>query len=249
MEMDIFKKIKYSNLTDNQKKLLAKEINDEIVFQYENIYEKRKVKIDNDFLRNLIESELFILLNVYYPKCIKLIDFEGFSFDGLNVAGKDFSYTNANINPQKVLYKSLYYTNLEGVDLSDKNFDGVFIEGANLINTKANIDPQLVFEKSLYDTKLEGISLNDKSFKDVDIRKSDLRNTGAKIIISELKENSKKTYPLQKTKISNCIVYKGNTNTLLHNLYIVSCYLRGNITSPEREKINELKKELKIKFK
>jgi len=243
--MGILNKIKYSNLTEKQKISLAKVINDEIIFQYENIFEKRKVKINNEFLKELIESELFILLEIYYTKCIKLIDFEGISFDGLNVAGKDFSYTNANIDPQTVHSKSLFYTNLEGIDLSDKNFDGVFIEGANLIDTKANIDPQLVGEKSLYDTKLKRIRLRNKSFKDVDIRHSDLRNTGAKIIISDLKENNKKEHALYGTKISGCKVYKGNTNTLLDNLYITSCYLRGNITSPDIEKINELKKELR----
>jgi len=241
-------KIKYSNLNDKQKIALAKTINDEIIFQYENIYEKRKVKLDKEFLKELIENELFILLNVYYPKCVRLIDFEGFSFDGINVAGKDFSYTNANIDPQKVHEKSLYYTNLEGIDLSEKNFEGVFIEGANLNDTKANIDPQLVGEKSLYDTKLKGISLRNKSFKDVEIRNSDLRNTGAKIIVSELKENNKKEHPLHGTKISECKVYKGNSDTLLDNLYILSCSLRGNITNPDKEKLNNLKRELRIKI-
>lgn len=249
MEMNIFKKIKYSNLTEKQKISLAKTINDEIIFQYENIYEKRKVKIDKVFLKELIENELYILLNIYYPNCIRLIDFEGFSFDGINVSGKDFSYTNANINPQKVYDKSLYYTNLEGIDLSDKNFDGVFIEGANLIDTKANIDPQLVGEKSLYDTKLKGIRLRNKSLKDVDIRHSDLRNTSAKIIISDLKENNKKEHPLHGTKVSGCKVYKGRTDTMLDNLYILSCSLKGNITNPDIEKLNNLKRELRRKIK
>ena len=45
--------------------------------------------------------------------------------------------------------------------------------------------------------------------------------------------------------MSGCKVYKGSTNTLLDNLYITTCYLRGNITSPDKEKINKLKKELR----
>lgn len=245
MEKDIFMKIKYSNLTDKEKIALAKEINDEIIFSYENIYENRKVKLNNDFLRNLIENELFILLNIYYPNCIRLIDFEGFSFDGLNIAGKDFSYTNANIDPQKVYDKCLYYTNLEGIDLSDKNFEGVFIEGANLIDTKADIDPQLIREKSLYDTKLKGIRLRNKSFKDVEVRNSDLRNTGARIIISELKQNDGKEHPLYKAKITGCKVYKGNADSLIDKLYIVSCTLKGNTTSQTKEKMLELKRELR----
>lgn len=249
MEKDIFMKIKYSNLTDKEKIALVKVINDEIIYQYENIYEKRKVKIDNEFLKELIENELFILLNIYYPKCVRLLDFEGFSFDGINVAGKDFSYTNANIDPQKVHEKSLFYTNLEGIDLRDKNFDGVFVEGTNLIETKANIDPQLVSEKSLYDTKLKGINLRNKSFKDIDIRHSDLRNTGAKIIISDLRENNKKEHPIHGTKISGCKVYKGSSDTLLDNLYILSCTLKGNVTNPDTEKLNNLKRELRRKIK
>lgn len=247
--MDILKKIKYSNLTEKQKISLAKVINDKIVFQYENINKKRKVKLNKEFLKELIENELFILLNIYYPNCVRLIDFDGFSFEGVNVAGKDFSYTNANIDPQTVHGKSLFYTNLKGIDLSYKNFDGVILEGANLEGTRANINPQTLKEKSLYDTKLKGIRLRDKSLKDVDIRNSDLRNTGAKIIISDLKENNKKEHPLYKTKLSGSKIYKGNTNTILDNLYIASCYLRGNITSPDIEKMNELKKELKRKFK
>lgn len=249
MEKNIFMKIKYSNLNEKQKISLAKTINDEIIFQYENIYEKRKVKLNKEFLKELIENELFILLNIYYPKCVRLIDFEGFSFDGMNVAGKDFSYTNANIDPQKVHGKTLFYTNLEGIDLSDKNFDGVLIEGANLIETKANIDPQLVNKKSLYGTKLKGIRLRNKSLKDVDIRNSDLRNTGAKIIISDLQENNKKEHPLLGTKISGCKVYKGSTDTLLDNLYILSCTIRGNVTNPDTEKLNSLKRELRRKIK
>ena len=247
MELDIFKKIKYSNLSYKQKIELAKTISDEIYFTYENIG-KRKVKLDNEFLRNLIENELFIILNIYYPKCIKLIDFEGFSFDGLNIAGKDFSHTNANIDPQKILGKSLYYTNLEGINLSDKNFDGVFIEGANLYDTKANIDPQLIKEKSLFDTNLKGLNLRGKSLKDVDIRNSNLEDTCAKIIISELVKNNKKEHPLHKTKIKNCRVYKGDTNSVLDNLYIISCSLKGNITSFDKEKMVELKRELRRKI-
>jgi len=249
MENVILKKIKYSNLTEKEKIALAKVISDEIIFQHENIYDKRKVKIDNLFLKELIENELFILMNIYFQDSVRLIDFEGFSFDGLNIAGKDFSYTNANIDPQKIHGKSLYYTDLEGIDLRDKNFEGVFIEGANLIDTKAEIDPQTIAEKSLYDTKLKGIRLRKKSFKDVDIRKSDLRNTGAKIIISELKENNRNEHPLYKTKISNCKVYKGTRDSLLDNLYIASCTLRGNITNPNREKVLELKRELQKQIK
>ena len=246
--MDILKKIKYSNLTEKQKKYLAKVINDEILFNYENIYEKRKVKIDNEFLRELIEDELFTILSIYYPNCIRLIDFEGFSFDGINVAGKDFSYTNANINPQKVLYKSLYYTNLEGIDMSDKDFKGVDIEGANLKGTKANIDPQEIDGRTLYDTKLKGIYLNGKSFKYIDIRHADLRNTGAKIVLSELSPNVKNEHPLHRTKLTGCKIYKGSSNTLLDNLYVASCYLRGNIVSSDKEKMKELKKELRRKI-
>lgn len=245
MEMDIFKKIKYNTLTEKQKIALAKVISDEIIFKYENIFDKRKVKMNKEFLKQLIEDDLFILMNIYFQNSVRLIDFEGFSFDGMNIAGKDFSYTNANIDPQKVYGKSLFYTNLEGIDLSDKDFTDVFIEGANLNDTKANIDPQLIAHKSLYDTKLRGIRLRKKSFQDVDIRKSDLRNTGARIIISELKENNKNEHPLYKTKISNCKVYKGTRDSVLDNLYIASCALRGNTTNPKSEKMLELKRELR----
>lgn len=242
MDKNIFDNITYSLLSDKDKTKIAKNINDKIVKLYKKNGEKR-IKVNEEFLREFINSQFFIFFCEKFQECLRLIDFEGFSFKGISVEGKDFSYTNVEIDPQIVARKSLYYTNLEGVDLSDKNFEGVFIEGANLEGTKANIDPQLISYKSLYYTKLKGIKLRRKSFENVDVRNSDLRNTGAKIIISDLKTESKK-HPLYKTKITNCKVYSGNANSLLDNLYIASCYLRNNEINPNKEKTRKLSREI-----
>ena len=60
-------------------------------------------------------------------------------YDDRDLTNINLSYTNAIINPQKVMDKSLKYADLEGIDLSQANFQGVNITGANLKNTGAKL--------------------------------------------------------------------------------------------------------------
>ena len=57
----------------------------------------------------------------------------------MDIRGCNLKGTNARINPQKIKYKSLYKTNLEGIDMSGMDFTGVDVWKCNLKNTGADL--------------------------------------------------------------------------------------------------------------
>ena len=117
----------------------------------------------------------------------------------MDIEGANLKGTKANIDPQKVKGKSLFKTNLSGLDLSKKDFSSVLIVNANLENTKANIDPQKIFDKSLYNTNVCGLKFDNVYFnnvniigtkfsKDIKIKKYPIRYI-LKMLIIEIKIN------------------------------------------------------------
>ena len=56
----------------------------------------------------------------------------------------NLSNTEADIDPQKILFKSLAGTNLTGLNLYNKDFTGVSIYGANLRNTGAKTEEEIM---------------------------------------------------------------------------------------------------------
>ena len=71
---------------------------------------------------------------------MRKLDLSCISFENETVEGFDFSYTNIDLNPEKVRGKCLDYANLEGIDLSKYTLDGVSAIDTNLTNTNAKID-------------------------------------------------------------------------------------------------------------
>jgi uncharacterized protein YjbI with pentapeptide repeats len=102
-------------------------------------------------------------------------------FTGIDIRGTNLSGTAANIDPQKVSFKSLQGTNLEGLNLSNADFTGVDIRGSNLSKTDAMVNPQKVYGKSLENTILEGLDLTNADFTGVNIEGADLKGTNANI--------------------------------------------------------------------
>ncbi len=82
-------------------------------------------------------------------------------FTGINIEYANLENTNAQIDPQLIYKKSLYHTNLKGLDLSHANFYGVDIWGANLEATGAIINPHTVDAKIIYGTNLNYCTLID----------------------------------------------------------------------------------------
>ncbi len=99
----------------------------------------------------------------------------------------DLSYTNINLDPQKLVNKKLCGINLRGVDLCGKDFTGVKIQNADLSYTGAKINSQKVWKKSIFNTNLKGIDLSNADFNDVDVKKAKLNDTNAKLDASQKK--------------------------------------------------------------
>lgn len=99
---------------------------------------------------------------------MRKLDLSEVNFENRFLRGYDYSYTNANIDPQKVIGKILSNTNLEGVNMVDKDFTDVDIYGTNLKNTGATIDLNTI-KGEIYDlADLEGCN----------VINNDLENTG-----------------------------------------------------------------------
>jgi hypothetical protein len=84
------------------------------------------------------------------------------SFDNVIITFADFTGSiGAEIDPQKINSKSLYFTTLESAKITG-SLDDVYIEGANFTGSiGAEINPQTVFGKNLMcsvltDTKITG---------------------------------------------------------------------------------------------
>lgn len=110
-------------------------------------------------------------------RILKFIDLSGFSFDGKDVSGLDFSGTNANIDPQTVKGKNLTGTNLYGLDMSGKCFDECIIINSNLSYTNATIDPQKVYKRDLSGAKLEHLSFYNYSFDNVIVKGASFKSS------------------------------------------------------------------------
>ena len=112
----------------------------------------------------------------------RYVDLSNVSFSDCNIAGVDFTGTNANIDPQVVLKKNMRGCKLNGLDFSGKSFDGVIVTCCDFSGaSNVSLDPQTVMFKSLYGCVLNGIDFMDKSFVSVCLEDADLR--GAKNVI------------------------------------------------------------------
>lgn len=113
------------------------------------IYENgKRVSLDKEILQELLFEQCYtdsgiVLVLVFNNEELRKLDLEDIDFTDVYLCGQDLSYTNADINPQKVYGKNLNCANLEGVDLTGKDFTGVSIMRTNLTDTNAFID----FEK------------------------------------------------------------------------------------------------------
>ena len=135
------------------------------------LFEGRRVVIPNRFLRKLDLSEI--------------------SFENKDLTNTNLSYTNINLNPQKVHNRSLCFSNLEGLNLFDKDFTNVNIIGCNLRKTGAFIDPQKVFNRDVSCANLEGLNLQNMNFDGVNIENTNLKNSGAFVNFNKTLFNSK----------------------------------------------------------
>ncbi len=170
---------------------------------------KERIKIEKNLLQCLLPTLLVITAN-NNEEILKYLDLSEASFAGMDVRNNNFKDSNANIDPQTVKDKSLFYTNLMGVDLSHANFNGVNIQYANLENTNAQIDPQLIINKSLHSANVKGCTfINQASpdsmktepadFTGVDIQYANLENTNTQIDPQLIKEQS-----LWHTNVKGC---------------------------------------------
>ena len=154
---------------------------------YDESYRYKRIKLSTGILEKVIfgeKKDLFgynRLCLIFPVSELRKLDLSEIDFAGIYISFANLSYTNANIDPQKVCDKSLWGTNLTGLDLKGKDFTDVYIEEADLSNTGADIDPQTVRGKSLWRTNLTGLDLKGKDFTDVYIEEADLSNTGADI--------------------------------------------------------------------
>ncbi len=169
-------------------KKIATLLKEELTKYSKKIWKKERIKIQKDLLQCLLPTLLEIITEE--EKILKYLDLSEASFAGMDVVGKNFKDSNANIDPQTVKNKNLCNTNLKGLDLSHANFNGVNILFANLENTGAQIDPQLIDGKSLWDTNVKGCTFINLSspdsikrepadFTDVNISGANLEKTGA----------------------------------------------------------------------
>ena len=70
---------------------------------------------------------------------MRKLDLSEIDFSFKDMTNKDYSFTNINLDPQLVIDKSLFNTNLKCVDLFGKDFTDVDIRKANLSDTGALI--------------------------------------------------------------------------------------------------------------
>ncbi len=192
----------------NATKEIVKSLKIELIKYSEQNSKNERMKIQKSLLQYLLPTLLESI--TIKEEILKYLDLSEVSFDGINIEWKNFKDSNANIDPQTVQGKTLFFTNLKGVDLSHANFTGVDIKFANLENTGAQIDPQLIKNKSLYDTNVKGCTFVNLSyldsikripvdFTDVDIQFANLEDTGAQIDPQLIKDKS-----LTGTNVKGC---------------------------------------------
>ena len=163
-------RIDYNELLDNlsylKRQEIIKEIYNFIIYDVpdwdivgNNSYLLHKrIKFPLSIVRELLYQEsieytsAFGLKQKYGVSFLRKLDLSELDLSDIDVTSWDLSYTNVNLNPQKVENKSLYKTNCRGLNLSGKDFTDVDVCGANLEGTMANIDPQNVKNKSLHAT-------------------------------------------------------------------------------------------------
>lgn len=110
----------------------------------------KRIKFPLSIVRELLEKEnieytrAFGVKQNYGVSFLRKLDLSELDLSDIDVTSWDLSYTNVNLNPQKVENKSLYKTDCRGLNLSGKDFTDVDVCGANLEGTMANIDPQNV---------------------------------------------------------------------------------------------------------
>lgn len=97
-----------------------------------------KISVPKELLFIQVEDHLEINPTFNNPRILKHIDYMFISFDNVKVSGLDLSYTNANIDPQKVYKKDLSNGKFCKLDFNLKDFSGVNIDNADF--TEAILD-------------------------------------------------------------------------------------------------------------
>lgn len=130
--------------------------------------------------------------NKFMPiEYLRMLDLSSIKLDDLNIEGMDLSYTNINVDPQKVDSKSVKNVNFEGMDLKDKNFNDVFVLGAKFKDCQnLNIDPQKVKYKNISYVDFENIDLRGKCFDDTLVIFTNFKGTNADINPQKVKYSS-----------------------------------------------------------
>ncbi len=184
--------------SDTTKKM-AKILKRKLIRYSKKSLKQERIKIQKELLQCLLPALLEIITKD--EEILKYLDLSEVSFAGMDVKGKNFKDSNANIDPQTIKDKTLFYTNLKGIDLSHADFYNVNLIGANLENTGAQIDPQLIYDKCLYNTNVKGCTLINLSsldslkrqpadFTNVNIENANLENTNALIDPQLIKDKS-----------------------------------------------------------
>lgn len=124
---------------------------------------KIKLNIDNKILDMILFDKNYDFLYKAECKCfaisfdlIKKLDLSDFSFNSVNIKGKDFTGSiGANLDPQTIYDKDMSWAKVKGLDFSDKNFDNVSIGDTNFTGSiGAKINPQNIKNKHLDGTNL-----------------------------------------------------------------------------------------------
>lgn len=173
----------YKILSKSQMKELAQLIEDFIPEYLENQKENvvsTRISIDKELLQMLLST-----LVDDYCHILKYIDLKEISFDGIDIRGKNFESTNANIDPQTVYCKDLAYSSLKGLNMDGKSFNGTFITGANLEDTNAFINFETIY------AAIDGVILKGCVVTNVPEDQKDIKELEGATIIDSYYDTSK----------------------------------------------------------
>lgn len=145
---------------------MGKKLINDIMSVVDEYQGEAKLKIGKDILEKMIFIYTSVIGEKYktfsVPKNIlEKIDLSEVSFDDFDVYNVDFSgLTGVKINPQKVAYKSLCGSKLNGVEITG-TLDGCHVVNTDFTGVKGfnKIDPQKCYGKSLYGAKLNGLEI------------------------------------------------------------------------------------------
>lgn len=94
--------------------------------------------VGEEFLFDYVNDHKEFKEGLKKQSLLQYLDLSLISFDNVKVSGIDLSYTNAQIDPQKVYNKDMSNGNYSGVSFISKDFSGVDIRNSNF--SECNLD-------------------------------------------------------------------------------------------------------------